>query len=103
MPHLSPPPVLLVRRGPEAERRLFHAYHDAGDPRARDALTARFMPLARSVARRYRGSTVPLAYSAHTSRNGASSVSCLGSAPAPIKFPGMRTPAACSSSTTATT
>ena len=51
---------MAVRRGPDAERRLFRAYHDAGDPRARDALTTRFMPLARSVARRYRGSTVPL-------------------------------------------
>lgn len=60
MPHPSPPPVVAARRGPEAERRLFRAYHDAGDPRARDALTTRFMPLARSVARRYRGSTVPL-------------------------------------------
>ena len=60
MSHLSPPLVMTVRRGPDAERRLFRAYHDGGDPRARDALTTRFMPLARSVARRYRGSTVPL-------------------------------------------
>ena len=63
MPQSLCPPLAVTgagRLGLDAERRLFRGYRDAGDARARDALIDRFMPLARSVARRYRGATVPL-------------------------------------------
>jgi RNA polymerase sigma-B factor len=36
------------------ERALFLRYHDDGDVAARDELIARFLPLARQIARRYR-------------------------------------------------
>ena len=57
MPQSLCPPLVITssgRLGLDAERRLFHALRDGGDMRARDALIDRFMPLARSVARRYR-------------------------------------------------
>ena len=63
MPQSLCPPLAVTgagRLGLDAERRLFRGYRDAGDARARDALIDRFMPLARTVARRYRGATVPL-------------------------------------------
>jgi RNA polymerase sigma-B factor len=44
----------------EAELRLLRAYHETRDPRAREAAVERFMPLARSLARRYRGGSEPL-------------------------------------------
>jgi len=40
--------------------RMLFARRDAGDPRARDELVGRFLPLARSVARRYDQSGEPL-------------------------------------------
>jgi len=42
-----------------AERMLF-ASRDAGDPHARDALVERFLPLARSLARRYERAGEPM-------------------------------------------
>jgi RNA polymerase sigma-B factor len=63
LPQSLCPPLVITsagRLGLDAERRLFRAFRDGGDARARDALIDRFMPLARSVARRYRGATVPL-------------------------------------------
>src|ERR687894_3292737 len=35
------------------DRRLLRLYHESGDMHARDELCARFMPLARQLARRY--------------------------------------------------
>ena len=42
------------------DQRLLKAYHEHGDQRARDELVARFMPLARQLARRYQRGTEPL-------------------------------------------
>jgi len=46
-------------RGDE-DRRLLVRYHRHGDPRARDELVARFLPLARQLARRYQRGNEPL-------------------------------------------
>jgi RNA polymerase sigma-B factor len=43
-----------------AEKQLFLQYHRTGSRRDRDALIERFMPLARSLARRYRRGPEPL-------------------------------------------
>jgi RNA polymerase sigma-B factor len=45
-------------RGAE-EQQLFSRWHDQGDREAREALVSRFMPLARSLARRYDRSSEP--------------------------------------------
>ena len=42
------------------ERRLFTRWHEHGDPRDREVLVQRFLPLARSLAARYRASDEPL-------------------------------------------
>jgi RNA polymerase sigma-B factor len=42
------------------DRRLLHRYHDRGDVGARDELVARFLPLARQLARRYQRGNEPL-------------------------------------------
>lgn len=39
---------------------LLRAYHSSGDPRAREAAVERFLPLARSLARRYHRGSEPL-------------------------------------------
>lgn len=44
----------------EAEKTLFRKYHRSGDRHDRDAIVERFLPLARSLARRYRGGSEPL-------------------------------------------
>jgi RNA polymerase sigma-B factor len=53
--------LIVVDRG-DRERgdRLLFARRDAGDPRAREALVERFLPLARSMARRYERSGEPI-------------------------------------------
>lgn len=50
----------MRRRRARDERRLFRAWLDARDTHARTALIERFMPLARSLARRYHRSGEPL-------------------------------------------
>ncbi len=47
------------RRRARDEQRLFRAWLDTGDRQARTALIERFMPLARSLARRYQRSGEP--------------------------------------------
>ena len=49
---------MLTRR--QAEQRLFLEYRRTGQHRDRDALVERFLPLARSLARRYRRGAEPL-------------------------------------------
>jgi RNA polymerase sigma-B factor len=49
---------VLTRR--DAEKQLFLEYHRTGSRRDRDALIERFMPLALSLARRYRRGAEPL-------------------------------------------
>ena len=62
----SPEERLLSLRVPDSgdrrrdERTLLIRYHQCGDREARDALIARFMPLARNLARRYAGAGEPL-------------------------------------------
>jgi len=50
-PHVLP--------GPSEERLLFARWREHDDPAAQEALTRRFMPLARSLARRYDRSSEP--------------------------------------------
>jgi RNA polymerase sigma-B factor len=60
--HTSTSPLLGERAGDaraRTDRRLF-ARRDAGDPRVRNELIERFLPLARSLARRYERSGEPL-------------------------------------------
>jgi RNA polymerase sigma-B factor len=60
----SDPPSDSRRRRNECDRRtereLFRCYQLEGDEAAREALVDRFLPLARSLARRYRRSSEPL-------------------------------------------
>ena len=49
-----------MRTRAQAEKRLFLEYQRTGNRRDRDALIERFMPLARSLARRYRRGPEPL-------------------------------------------
>jgi len=58
-PSASLSPSDRVARADE-DRRLLTAYHRHGDPQARDALVARFLPLARQLARRYQRTGEPL-------------------------------------------
>lgn len=52
-PHLSP-------RAQQEERKLLEQYRDTRDPVLRDRLVERFLPLARSLAMRYRGGGEPV-------------------------------------------
>ena len=49
-----------VVAGRQEEQRLFLAYRRSRDQRSRDRLVERYLPLARSLARRYRGGPEPL-------------------------------------------
>ena len=50
----------LVPSRRATEQRLLRKYHQTGDRRDRDVIVERFLPLARSLARRYRGGSEPL-------------------------------------------
>jgi len=52
--------VQLARRPPRAAEAELFTRHRAGDPAAREELVRRFLPLARSLARRYRRGGEPL-------------------------------------------
>jgi len=56
--HAGARPARLA--GPVDERALFERLRSDGDPRAREALVERYMPLARSLAMRYVRSAEPL-------------------------------------------
>ena len=47
-------------RSPEDDRALLERYHDTRDPDALEALTERYMPLARRLAARYRHTDEPM-------------------------------------------
>jgi RNA polymerase sigma-B factor len=57
---LSPTSAMRVGRSPARRDRLLFARRDGGDRRAREELIERFLPLARSLARRYEHSGEPL-------------------------------------------
>lgn len=50
----------ITRKQRAEERRLLRRYADTGERAVRDEVIARFMPLARSLAMRYRGGREPL-------------------------------------------
>jgi RNA polymerase sigma-B factor len=59
----APSPRSTRSRGPSdprLERALFHRIAATGDPRAREALVERYLPLARSLALRYQRSYEPI-------------------------------------------
>src|ERR1700732_3298000 len=56
---LTATPRVPVVAGAMEERRLFLRWREQGDSVAREALARRFMPLARSLARRYDRSSEP--------------------------------------------
>jgi RNA polymerase sigma-B factor len=58
-PAEAPPADARAARSAE-DRRLLERYHRHGDRAARDAIVARFLPLARQLARRYSGAGEPL-------------------------------------------
>jgi RNA polymerase sigma-B factor len=55
-----PPPAEDRAARTREDRRLLERYHRNGDPAAREALVARFLPLARQLARRYQRGGEPL-------------------------------------------
>jgi RNA polymerase sigma-B factor len=52
--------VQFADKRTQDDRRLLESYHEDGDPRARDELVERFLPLARQLARRYQRTNEPL-------------------------------------------
>src|SRR5215203_7050725 len=60
VPPLASPPPPDLKPAAREDRRLLLRYHRHGDPRARDELVERFMPLARQLARRYQRGPEPL-------------------------------------------
>ena len=55
----APPRSQFKPNRAREDRALFERYHDAGDPVDREMLVERFLPLARRLASRYRGSQEP--------------------------------------------
>ena len=57
---LSAPPTRPETGAPAYEARLLAAFHATRDPRLREQVVQRFLPLARQLARRYAGAGEPL-------------------------------------------
>jgi RNA polymerase sigma-B factor len=56
---LSTPETTNTRRPPHTDAQLFARYAESRDPQLRAALVERFLPLARSIAKRYRKAEEP--------------------------------------------
>jgi RNA polymerase sigma-B factor len=56
---LSTPDAVTTRRSPHTDAQILAQYAESRDPLLREALVERFLPLARSIAKRYRKAEEP--------------------------------------------